>query len=199
LVIIAGSAGCFEPLNTIVKALPPALDAAVVILVHRPPNAPSRLAEILGGRAHVPVRVAFDGMAIVKGFIYLAPNGYEHVRLQQDRFVLAAGPRISFSIPAADPLFESAARFFGPDVIAVVLSGGGSNGTNGVMAVKRERGTVLVQDPREAMHDSMPRHVLSVVRPDLCAGAQELADRLAALCGPAVAGAGDVLSSFTAG
>jgi len=182
LVVICGSAGSLDPLATIVQALPSPLDAAVVILIHRPPDKPSRLSELVGLRTRLPVVIARHGALIESGKIYIAPHGYQHLRVRPRTFELWTAPRIAFSRPAADPLFESAAAAFGGDTVAVVLSGMGKNGTGGLPAVKNAGGLVFVQAPSEARCASMPTHALGAVKADLCASAAEIGERVANLC-----------------
>jgi two-component system chemotaxis response regulator CheB len=71
------------------------------------------------------------------------------------------GQRIKFLRSSANPLFESAAQVLGDRVIAVVLTGGGSDGTDGVQAVKSMGGIIIAQDPEQAQHPDMP---LSAIR-----------------------------------
>jgi two-component system chemotaxis response regulator CheB len=69
---------------------------------------------------------------------------------------LEFGPKVRYSRPAADPLFESAARAYGPRIIGIVLSGGGGDGSNGLQAISAAGGISVVQDPSEARAPDMP-------------------------------------------
>src|SRR5262249_56410688 len=64
---------------------------------------------------------------------------------------------IHFSRPSIDVLFDSIAKGYGRHAIAVILSGTGSDGVDGVRAIKAAGGTTIVQDPRYAEHAAMPR------------------------------------------
>ncbi|HVZ73483.1 MAG TPA: chemotaxis protein CheB [Polyangia bacterium] len=182
VVVIVGSSGSLTPLREIVEALRPPLDAAVIVLTHRPPDQRSYLVEILGKRVLVPVVDAVDGERLAAGCVYVAPAGDRQLRVRSDVFELARGPRIRFHRPSATALFESVAASFGARAVAVVLSGMGSNGAEGVVAIKRAGGMVLVQLAAEAECPSMPNHALQSVDVDVCAPASELALRIAALC-----------------
>ena len=82
---------------------------------------------------------------------------------------------------AADPLFCSAAAFYGRRVIGVVLTGGGSDGTEGLRKVKAAGGIGVVQDPEEAAAPEMPRSALIGGNPDFVVPLDEMADLLARL------------------
>jgi two-component system, chemotaxis family, protein-glutamate methylesterase/glutaminase len=80
-----------------------------------------------------------------------------------------------------DPLFRSAAEAYGPAVIGVILSGMLGDGTAGFSAIKRQGGTTVVQDPKDARYPSMPRSALANVSVDHCLPASAMADLLTQL------------------
>ncbi len=79
---------------------------------------------------------------------------------------LSAEKPVNFSRPAIDPLFKSAARVFGAELLAVVLTRANTDGADGLREAKAHGGTVLVQDPASAEADTMPRAALAAVETD---------------------------------
>ncbi|MFN8592593.1 MAG: chemotaxis protein CheB [Thermomicrobiales bacterium] len=173
IIVIGGSAGGIAALTALVAGLPAGLPAALFVVVHIPPYAVSRLPEILSRAGPLPAMHATPGMLIVPGQIVVAPPD-RHLLLRPDRVELSRGPRENHSRPAIDPLFRSAARAFGPRVVGVVLSGALYDGSLGLMAVKLRGGLAIVQDPREASVESMPRSALNAVEPDFVLSAAEI-------------------------
>ncbi len=82
LIAIAGSAGSLPALESLVGELPPDLDAAIVIVTHRPASFRSHLAEILGRSGALPVREARDGDPLTPGRIFIAPAGLHHACIE---------------------------------------------------------------------------------------------------------------------
>jgi two-component system, chemotaxis family, protein-glutamate methylesterase/glutaminase len=175
IIVIGASAGGIDPLSTIVANLPADLPAAIFVVVHVAPHSPGYLSEMLSRSSALPARSARSGERFTNGAIYVAPPDY-HLLLEADRRMLVVrGPRENRTRPAADPLFRSAALAFGPRVIGVVLSGGLDDGTAGLRGIKMCGGTTIVQDPADAIVDSMPASALRNVSIDYCKPAHELA------------------------
>jgi len=121
-----------------------------------------------------------DGERIRQGRIYVAPPD-RHLIIEPGVVRVTRGPRENRFRPAIDPLFRSAAQVYGPRVIGVILTGGLDDGVAGLWAVKQLGGTAIVQDPDEALFDSMPRNALQFVRADYRLPIVEVAPRLVEL------------------
>ncbi|GIF21657.1 two-component system chemotaxis response regulator CheB [Actinoplanes tereljensis] len=173
VIVVGASAGGVEALRAMVGGLPADLPASVLIVLHVPRETPSALTRILDRAGPLPVRTAFDGEPLVPGRIYVAPPD-RHMLVLGDRVRINSGPSENGHRPAIDPLFRSAARAAGTRVIAVVLSGNRDDGAVGAEAVAVAGGVVVVQEPGDALNDSMPRAVLNRLDPDHLVGAADL-------------------------
>ncbi len=160
VVVIAASAGGLEPMGLVLSRMPLELAAAVVVLLHLDPHHESHLAEIFGRKAVVPVEVVRDGSRLVSGVVYVAPPG-AHVVLESAGVArLSHFPEVHYVRPSADILFSSAAKAYGRNVCAVVLSGMGVDGAEGARAVRAAGGTVICQDEASAKFSGMPGAVI---------------------------------------
>lgn len=163
LVVVGASAGGVEALRAMVHGFPSDLDAAVLVVLHIPPAAPSALAKILARSGPLPAVAAQDGDRLVHGYIYVAPAD-RHMLVRDGRIALSRGPAENGHRPAVDPLFRSAARHFGARVIGVILSGSRDDGTAGLAAIVERGGIPIVQDPDTALHRSMPSSAMEHLR-----------------------------------
>ena len=165
LVVGGASAGAVEALSRLVAALPEGLPAAVLVVLHVAPGAPSVMPQILARAGAPTVRAVEDGETLRVGPVYVAPPDH-HLVVEGRRVALVRGPRENGHRPAIDPLFRSAARAAGPGVIGVVLSGYLSDGTHGLAQIKAHGGVALVQEPDEAPYTGMPLSALANVQID---------------------------------
>jgi two-component system chemotaxis response regulator CheB len=158
IVVIAASVGGISALTDILHDLPADLPAAIFVVQHIGAW-PSILPEILSAAGPLPAHHARDGEPVEHGRIYVAPPDH-HMILERDRVRLNRGPKERHTRPAADPLFRSAAAAYGPRVIAVVLSGGDTDGAAGMHAITKHGGIGVVQEPREAKAPAMPERAI---------------------------------------
>jgi two-component system chemotaxis response regulator CheB len=177
---VGASAGGVEALRFLAAGLPPELDAAVLVVLHVPRDAPSALSRILHRAGPLPAATAVDGAVLLPGRIYVAPADH-HLLLLDNRIRLSNGPSENGHRPAVDPLFRSVARAVGPRGVAVVLSGSRDDGSVGAAAMAAMGGTVVVQDPADALVGSMPRATLARVPAAQVAAADKLGDLVAKL------------------
>jgi two-component system chemotaxis response regulator CheB len=176
IVLLAASRGGLEAFRTILRKFPADVDAAVFLIQHIG-DRPSTLPQILAPSCALPVAFATQGEPIRPGRVYVAPPDL-HMILEADRVWLRAGPKVRYTRPAADPLFESAAKAFGVRVIAAVLTGGDQDGTNGLIAVRHHGGIGMVEDPSGAEDPQMPANALLHDTPRFCAPLPVLGDLL---------------------
>lgn len=180
LIVIGASAGGVEALRTLVGGLPADLPAAVGVVLHMPPTAPSMLPAILERAGRLPAHHPADGEALHPGQIYVAPPDH-HLLIDVGQVRVVRGPRENRSRPAVDPLFRTAARAFGPRVIGVVLTGLLDDGTAGLAAIKQRGGLAVVQDPVDALYTGMPRSAVESVAVDYCLPVVQIGSLLARL------------------
>jgi two-component system, chemotaxis family, protein-glutamate methylesterase/glutaminase len=167
IVVIGASRGGVEALKGIVAVLPPGLQSALLIVLHIDPTLTSRFPAILSSSGPLPAEHGRNGMRIERGRIYVAPPDH-HMTVGPIGFIgLNQGPKENYTRPAADPLFRSAASVYGSRVIGIVLTGGGRDGTKGLIAIEQAGGLAIVQDPDEALDPSMPTSALLRDNPDL--------------------------------
>jgi len=152
---VGASAGGLEAFTELLTHLPGDTGLALVLIQHLEPTHASDLAEILGRKASMPVVEAESGMRIEGDHVYvIAPN--TELRVIGDAFSLS--PRPSGRTPSltVDIFLTSLAEQYGSQSIGVVLSGTGSDGTNGLASIKDADGITLVQDPDTARQRGMP-------------------------------------------
>jgi two-component system chemotaxis response regulator CheB len=163
LIVIAASTGGPSALQQVVSALPAGFPAPVVIVQHIPRGFTKSLAERLDARSSVPVREARDGEALEPGSILVAPAGI-HMRLVRRRgsvlVVLDEEPRDALHRPSADVLMTSAAEVFGRQTVGVVLTGMGSDGTEGLRAIRGRGGLTLAESQETCVIYGMPKAAL---------------------------------------
>lgn len=159
---LLASAGGLNAVSTVLEALPPDLDAAILVLVHLLPAHTSHLPEILARRTSLQVRHAVEGDRPARGTVYVAPPD-AHLLLGPDQtLTLDCGPAVRHLRPNGDVLFQSLAeQLDGGRCLAVVLSGTGTDGVAGARAIRAAGGAVVAQDESSAEHFGMPRATIA--------------------------------------
>jgi two-component system chemotaxis response regulator CheB len=162
-VAIAASTGGPTALQAVVSALPAGLPAAVLIVQHIPRGFTKSLAERLDARSAIPVREARDGDVVAPGSVLVAPAGI-HSRLVRRGGVVVVSldeePREALHRPSADVLMVSVAEVYGRRAVGVVLTGMGSDGTEGLRAIRAAGGRTLAESEESCVIFGMPKAAL---------------------------------------
>lgn len=154
LVVVGASAGGVEALSVLVSNLPADFPAPVVVAQHLDPSRESHLTEILSRRSTLPVRTVTGGALLEPGAVLVVPAD-RHVNITDSSIELEE-ENTGQPKPSIDTLLNSAAEAVGERLVAIILTGTGSDGAAGAAAVKRAGGTVIIQNPETAEYPGMP-------------------------------------------
>ncbi|MDF7811194.1 chemotaxis protein CheB [Hymenobacter sp. YC55] len=167
VVVIGGSTGSPEVVEQLVRSLPATLACAVVVAVHLPASFLNSFVKRLARASSLPVIAAGAGTQLTPGCILVAPGGHNLVvrsalhtpwQCWQTDFSTESSP--SGDEPSIDILMRSVAHTVGNNVLGVVLTGMGRDGTLGAQAIRQHGGTVLAQDEASSVLFSMPNSVI---------------------------------------
>jgi two-component system CheB/CheR fusion protein len=176
VVAVGASAGGLDALERLFDGLSADSGAAYVVVQHLSPDHKSMMDNLLARHTAMPVTVAEHDMALAPNRVFLIPPG-KHMTLAGDRLQLAPKPASGLSLPI-DLFFTSAAEQMQESVIGVVLSGTGSDGTRGVLAINDAGGLNLAQLPETAKFDGMPRSAIATGLIDAVLSPEDLAKRI---------------------
>jgi len=163
LVVIGASTGGPPALHKIIENLPANYDLPVLIVQHMPESFTGPFADRLNNVSNVTVKLAEDGEVIKKGFVYISPGGHQ-VLVKSDinntvtLSVARSSPDYTYK-PCIDVTFESIAKKVAGKVVTVVLTGMGSDGTEGAKLLKNKNALIIVQDMHTSVIYGMPMMV----------------------------------------
>ena len=164
LVVVGVSTGGPDALTTLISALPKDFPVPIVLVQHMPPVFTALFAKRLDTKSNLTVSEARSGDRLQPGTVLIAPGDF-HLRLRADKLGVVAqldqGTPENYCRPAVDVLFRSAAETFGATVLAVVLTGMGSDGAKGAARIVEAGGSVIVQDAATSVVWGRPGAVVS--------------------------------------
>lgn len=173
---LGASAGGLDALQRFFGALGAGHNAAFVVIQHLSPDHKSMMATLLARHTPMPVQLADEGMVVEPGHVYLIPPGTT-MHVAHGLLHLKPKPAYELSLPI-DIFFTSMALEFGAKAVGVILSGTGSDGTKGAIAIRAAGGFVLSQDPESCKFDGMPRSAQAANAVDVIASSEELPAQL---------------------
>src|SRR3954466_8185919 len=159
VLVIGSSTGGPEALAQVLPKLPANLPVPILLVQHMPPVFTRQFAQRLDRLSPLRVVEAADGSPLVPGTLHPAPGDHHLVvrpTAQGPRTGLNQGPPENFCRPAVDPLFRSAVTAYDGAVLALVLTGMGSDGRNGASEIRAAGGTFVVQDQATSVVWGMP-------------------------------------------
>jgi len=185
LIAIGASTGGPSAIQSIITRLPRDLNAGVMISQHMPGGFTKAFAERLSRMGNLGVKEAEDGDPVGKGRVYIAPGGKNLLVAKREGKVIARVEEKTEDdryIPSVDKLLRSAAQVYGPKVIAVVLTGMGNDGREGVLAVKDAGGYVIAESEKTSIVFGMPREAIATRKVDEVVNLEEISREILKFC-----------------
>lgn len=174
LVVMGASQGGLVAMQRLLGQLPETFGLPVVLVLHRGRQQGELLTKLMQKTSVLKVVEAEDKTALVGGNIYVAPADY-HLLVDGNHLALSTERPVNHARPSIDVLFESAACARAERLIAVLLTGAGSDGVQGLKAVKKRGGRIIVQDPQDAENPALPKAALAAVDADAVLSLDEMA------------------------
>ena len=178
LVIIGGSSGGIEAVFLILEKLKSDFSIPIVVVLHRSQTIDSNLIDLFSYKTNLIAKEADEKDELLERHIYIAPPNY-HLLIETDKTLsLDVSEKVLFSRPSIDVSFESAARAYGPNLTAVLLSGANMDGSKGLQKVNLLGGNILVQNPVEATVSYMPQKAIELTKTTNIFSCAEIAEKL---------------------
>ncbi len=160
IVVLGASTGGPDAVRTVLGGLPVDFPLPILLVQHMPALFTKQFATALNDNVRLKVDEAVDGTVPRPGEVWVAPGGF-HMEIADlsGRLAMSEGPKLHGCRPAVDVLFKSASRIYGPQVLAVVLTGMGHDGADGCQEIASIGGHVIVQDEATSTVWGMPGSV----------------------------------------
>ncbi|HEY9713846.1 MAG TPA: CheB methylesterase domain-containing protein, partial [Chroococcales cyanobacterium] len=156
VVVMAASVGGPNAIDTILSGLPDDLPVPVLVVQHMAPGFLNSLADWLNQRSKLQVKIAENGEILKPGHVYLAADGRHLGVSNEGRVSLSASPPIAGFRPSANHLFRSASMAYDKHVLAIILTGMGNDGEDGLRSIRERDGFIIAQDEESCVVYGMP-------------------------------------------
>ncbi|VVB96175.1 Chemotaxis response regulator protein-glutamate methylesterase/glutamine deamidase [uncultured archaeon] len=186
IVIIGTSTGGPRALQQVIPLLPPYFNAPVLVVQHMPAGFTKSLAERLDSQSSIKVREAVDGDIVRPGIVLIAPGDY-HMTVREEEIngktkeviALIKGEKVQGVRPSVDVLLNSVAPIYGAHSVGVILTGMGSDGTDGIRRLKSAGGRVIAEDESTCVVFGMPRSIIEQHLADYVLPINKIAESIA--------------------
>ncbi|WP_427338669.1 protein-glutamate methylesterase/protein-glutamine glutaminase [Caloranaerobacter sp. DY30410] len=166
IVALGTSTGGPRALQSIIPNLPSEINAALVVVQHMPKGFTKSLANRLNSMSHLVVKEGEDGELVKRGYCYIAPGGYhmtlDEVGINKVYIRLNKEEPVSGHRPSVDVLMESVAKIRYLKKIGVILTGMGSDGSQGIKLIKENNGFTIAQDEKSCVVFGMPKAAINI-------------------------------------
>ena len=156
-IVIGASTGGPKAIEEILISLPNNLNVPIFIVQHMPIGITKGFANRLNDKCKLTVVEAEDGMKIQNNYVYIAPGGQHMEITSTDKIGLNMKPHVRGVRPSVDNLFISASKIYKNQLLGIILTGMGKDGTDGVLEIKSRGGTVLVESEETSIIYGMPK------------------------------------------
>jgi len=180
-VAIGSSAGGFEALSELVASLPKKTGFFYFLAQHHARGEKTMLAELLGRKSTIEVVLVQEGMVFKPDVLYALPPELKIIIKNNKPKAVLEDLNLHIPIPSADFLFSELCTIKNSKIIAIVLSGSGSDGTKGMRVVKESDGITIAEFPQEAMFESMPKSAINAKLVDCILSVKDIGTKLAKL------------------
>lgn len=164
IIAIGTSTGGPRALQSLLPEIPKDINASIVIVQHMPPKFTKSLAERLNSISNIKIKEAEDGDILLRGHGYIAPGDY-HMEVVKagDSLVIKLNqePKVMGLRPTVDKMMESVSKIKGYSKIGVILTGMGSDGTKGIIEMKKDNSYTIAQDESTSVVFGMPKSAIA--------------------------------------
>lgn len=178
---IGASAGGLDSFRKLLSMLPDSAPYAIILVQHLTPTEKSILAEILVPYTHLEIVKATHGLKILSSKIYVIQSG-DVLTVKDRSIVVGKVAGSSLAHEEINILFRSLATEYGKNAVGIVLSGAGSDGTAGLLAIKNAGGLTIAEQPGSAKVDSMPQNAVNHDAAELVMTPEEIPEALSTFC-----------------
>ena len=173
-IVIGTSLGGTSALGTILSDLPSDFKSPIIVVQHLSLFSNDYLPWLLNNMTEIKVKQADEKEKIDAGVAYFAAAN-RHLIVEKDRTLsLADTEKVNYARPSIDVLFKSAAEVYCENLVGIILTGGSSDGSQGIKTIKEKGGFTIVQDPKTAKAGKMPRSAIEAAQIDYIMPLEEI-------------------------
>jgi two-component system chemotaxis response regulator CheB len=163
IIVIGASVGGPKTLKSILEDIPPGFQGSILIVQHLNPSFINQFSKSMNESCNIKVKVAVNGEIINSGQVYIAP-GDKHMEISfknnngsPPRIKIFNGDPVNFCRPSIDVLFFSAAKVYKEKILAILLTGMGKDGVNGMGEIKKRGGITIAESEETCVVYGMPK------------------------------------------